>query len=40
MAHKVWSYRVWSVLLCELWARIFLDRPPSAGAPARLADVL
>lgn len=40
MAHKVWSYRVWAILLCETWARIFLDRPPSMHAPASLADIL
>ena len=33
IAHKVWSYRVWSMLLCELWARMFLDRTPSARPP-------
>ena len=40
MAHKVWSYRVWAMLLCEVWARIFLDRPISPTPPARLSDVL
>jgi asparagine synthase (glutamine-hydrolysing) len=40
MAHKVWSYRVWSVLLCELWARLFLDRAPDAPPPTCLAEVL
>lgn len=40
MAHKVWSYRVWSMILCELWARIFLDRPVLAPPPRSLADVL
>jgi asparagine synthase (glutamine-hydrolysing) len=40
MAHKVWSYRVWAMLLCEIWARLFLDREPSSRAPASLADIL
>ena len=34
MAQKVWSYRVWSMLRCEVWARLFLDRTvvePPAG---------
>jgi len=33
IAHKVWSFRLWSLLLCEIWARLFLDRNPEAGAP-------
>jgi asparagine synthase (glutamine-hydrolysing) len=40
MAHKVWSYRIWAMLLCEVWARIFLDQPISPIPPASLADVL
>jgi asparagine synthase (glutamine-hydrolysing) len=40
MAQKVWSYRVWSMILCELWARIFLDRSVSTRPPASLADLL
>jgi asparagine synthase (glutamine-hydrolysing) len=40
MADRVWSFRVWSLILCEVWARIFLDRPPSMAPPARLADIL
>jgi asparagine synthase (glutamine-hydrolysing) len=39
MAHKVWSYRVWAMLMCELWARIFLDRPACAGPPESLAEL-
>lgn len=35
IAHKIWSYRVWSLLLCEAWARLFLDRAPSPEAPTR-----
>lgn len=40
MAHKFWSWRIWSMIQCELWARMFLDRPPSPSPPSRLADVL
>jgi len=40
MAHRVWSFRIWSVLMCELWARMFLDRPISPKPPERLADLL
>jgi hypothetical protein len=40
MAHKVWSYRLWSVLLCEIWARIFLDSPISCVPPSTLAVLL
>ena len=40
MAQKVWSYRVWSMILCELWGRIFLDRPIDAGAPKNVSEVL
>jgi asparagine synthase (glutamine-hydrolysing) len=40
MAGRVWSFRVWSLILCEVWARIFLDRTPSPAPPARLADIL
>ena len=32
------SFRIWSVLMCELWARMFLDRPISPKPPERLAD--
>ncbi|MGA1608144.1 MAG: asparagine synthase (glutamine-hydrolyzing) [Planctomycetota bacterium] len=39
IAHKVWSYRVWAMLMCELWARIFLDRDPEAPAPSGLGDL-
>jgi asparagine synthase (glutamine-hydrolysing) len=40
MAHRVWSFRVWSMILSEVWARIFLDRPILAGQPRSLADIL
>jgi asparagine synthase (glutamine-hydrolysing) len=40
MAHKVWSYRLWSVLMCEIWARIFLDGPLSCLPPSTLAELL
>ncbi len=39
MAHKVWAYRLWSILLCEIWARIFLDGPISCVPPASLLDL-
>ncbi|MEO0478796.1 MAG: asparagine synthase (glutamine-hydrolyzing) [Planctomycetota bacterium] len=39
IAHKVWSYRVWAMLMCELWARLFLDRDPEALAPESLSEV-
>ncbi|HKG62268.1 MAG TPA: asparagine synthase (glutamine-hydrolyzing) [Pyrinomonadaceae bacterium] len=39
MAQKVWSYRVWSMILCELWARTFLDGDVSNG-PAKTVDDL
>ena len=39
MAQKVWSYRVWSMILCELWARTFLDRSVASG-PAKTVDDL
>lgn len=39
IAHKVWSYRVWAMLAAEVWARLFLDRPPAAGAPSGLAAI-
>jgi asparagine synthase (glutamine-hydrolysing) len=37
---KFWTWRIWSMILCELWARMFLDRLPTPAPPARLADVL
>jgi asparagine synthase (glutamine-hydrolysing) len=40
MAQRVWSFRMWAVLQAEVWARLFLDRPPSAGAPSGLAEIL
>jgi asparagine synthase (glutamine-hydrolysing) len=40
MAHKVWSYRVWSMILCELWARTFLDRNVSSGPAKTVSDLL
>lgn len=40
MAQKVWSYRVWSMILCELWARMFLDQDVSNGPPKTVADLL
>lgn len=40
MAHNLWSWRVWSMLMCEVWARMFLDRPVRATPPAALAELL
>jgi asparagine synthase (glutamine-hydrolysing) len=40
MAQKVWSYRVWSMILCELWARTFLDQSVSSGPAKTVADLL
>jgi len=40
MAHKTWSYRIWAMLLCEVWARIFLDRPISPTPPSNLRELL
>ncbi len=31
---KMWSWRVWVMIQCELWARIFLDRPISTNIPS------
>ncbi len=38
--HSAWMNRLWSVLFCEVWARLFLDRAPSAAPPVALADIL
>lgn len=40
MAQKVWSYRVWSMILCELWARTFLDQDVVSGPATTVADLL
>lgn len=40
MAQKVWSYRVWSMILCELWARTFLDHDVAGGPVKTVADLL
>jgi len=37
---KFWAWRIWSIVLCELWARMFLDRLPTPTPPARLSDVM
>jgi hypothetical protein len=39
IAHRVWSFRVWAMVMCELWARLFIDRPPDAPPPMTLAEV-
>ena len=40
IAHKVWSYRLWSVIMCEIWARLFLDRAPSLPCPNGIDELL
>ncbi|MBI5851394.1 MAG: asparagine synthase (glutamine-hydrolyzing) [Planctomycetes bacterium] len=39
IAHRVWSFRIWAMLMAEVWARLFLDTPPGAPPPAHLADI-
>lgn len=39
IAHRVWSFRLWAMLMAEIWARLFLDAPPGAPAPAGLEDI-
>jgi asparagine synthase (glutamine-hydrolysing) len=39
-SRKFWSWRIWSMILSELWARMFLDRPISSEPPESLADLL
>lgn len=36
---KFWSWRMWSMIQCELWARMFLDRPITVAPPA-LTDLV
>lgn len=38
-AHKFWTWRIWSMLLCETWARMFLDRPIPTTPPASLREL-
>jgi asparagine synthase (glutamine-hydrolysing) len=40
IAHRVWSFRMWAMLMAEIWARLFLDRAPDAPPPANLAELL
>ena len=40
MSRNLWSWRIWCVLMCEVWARLFLDRPLTSEPPATLADIL
>jgi asparagine synthase (glutamine-hydrolysing) len=40
VAHRLWSNRVWAMILCEMWARIFVDCVPGQTPPADLAEVL
>jgi asparagine synthase (glutamine-hydrolysing) len=37
---KFWCWRIWSLIQCELWARIFLDRPISSSPPVSLAELV
>jgi asparagine synthase (glutamine-hydrolysing) len=39
-AHKFWAWRIWAMLLCELWARLFLDRPAGSPAPASVRELV
>lgn len=39
IAHRVWSFRIWAMLMAEVWARLFLDAPPGSPPPAHLADI-
>jgi asparagine synthase (glutamine-hydrolysing) len=39
MGHMMWSYRMGAMIMCELWARIFLDRPVSLTPPASLDEL-
>ena len=39
MGHKMWSYRVGAIIMCELWARIFLDRSVSTHPPVSLDEL-
>jgi asparagine synthase (glutamine-hydrolysing) len=39
-ATKFWSWRIWSMILSEVWARLFLDRTPTPQAPTKFTDVL
>ncbi len=40
VAHRLWANRVWAMILCELWARLFLDRDPAENPPNSLAELL
>jgi asparagine synthase (glutamine-hydrolysing) len=39
MGHKMWSYRVGAMIMCELWARMFLDRPIAPNPPRSLDEL-
>ena len=36
MAQRMWSFRICALVLCELWARMFLDRPLASPPPSDL----
>ncbi|MFO1051631.1 MAG: asparagine synthase (glutamine-hydrolyzing) [Planctomycetota bacterium] len=40
IAHRVWSFRIWAMLMAEVWARLFLDRAPDAPPPSTLQALL
>jgi asparagine synthase (glutamine-hydrolysing) len=39
MAHNLWAWRVWSMVMCEAWARMFLDRPIANEPPLTFAEL-
>ena len=39
IAQRVWSFRIWAMLMAEVWARLFLDRAADAPPPTQLADL-
>jgi len=39
LAARLWHFRIWMLILCELWARLFIDRDPALPPPA-LQDLL
>jgi len=39
-AHVAWAYRMWAMVMAEVWARLFLDRPPEAPPPATLDELI
>jgi len=39
LAARMWHFRIWTLINCELWARLFIDRDPASPPPA-LQDLL